>query len=216
MNFKNLLCGFRIAIGNRKVGQNMSLSLIHSSSIYDSELACNLMESSVQPSDNWRFEHLRSWSAYTGLSLLSDSLVSGFPNRLSEPLNRAKALGTRLAFAQLIGIWGTYGFKILIRETIYWCQCKGSAFSSIILRPWVEVRQRTEPESPSLKDKRGVHKTTSATPVSDRVPIYDTVRQSLSHYVTLERYWFIRCSTHVPNLINIYIYIYDKTLLRVL
>jgi hypothetical protein len=29
---------------------------------------------------------------------------------LSEPLNRAKALGTRLAFAQLIGIWGTYDF----------------------------------------------------------------------------------------------------------
>ena len=30
------------------------------------------------------------------------------------------------------------------------------------------------------------------------------VRQSLSHYVTLERHWFIRRSTHVPNLTQLW------------
>jgi hypothetical protein len=42
------------------------------------------------------------------------------------------------------------------------CQCKGSTFSSVILRPWVGVRPRIEPGSPSLKGKRGGHDTTSA------------------------------------------------------
>jgi hypothetical protein len=45
---------------------------------------------------------------------------------------------------------------------LMWCQCKGSSFSSIVLRPWVEVRARIEPESPSLKGKRADHDTTSA------------------------------------------------------
>jgi hypothetical protein len=36
---------------------------------------------------------------------------------------------------------------------------KGSTFSSIILRPWVEVRPRIEPVFPSLKGKRGDHDT---------------------------------------------------------
>jgi hypothetical protein len=31
----------------------------------------------------------------------------------------------------------------------YWCQCKGGAFSSVILRPWVELLTRLDPWSPS-------------------------------------------------------------------
>ena len=46
--------------------------------------------------------------------------------------------------------------------TIYWCQCGGSTFSSVILRPWVEVRARTEPRSSGLKGKHGEQDTTSA------------------------------------------------------
>ena len=74
---------------------------------------------------------------------VSRSLVSGFPNRLLCPID--------------IGYPRYLRFNVLIQEslTIYWCQCQGSTFSSIILRPWVEVRPRIEPRFPILKGKRG-------------------------------------------------------------
>ena len=47
---------------------------------------------------------------------------------------------TQQDIAQLTGDPRYLRFNVLIREDAkgtYWCQCKGSPFSSIILRPWV-------------------------------------------------------------------------------
>ena len=60
---------------------------------------------------------------------------------------------TQPAIAQLTRDRGICGLTSLSektweRLTIYWCQCKNSSFSSLILRPWVEIRPRLEPCPP--------------------------------------------------------------------
>ena len=68
---------------------------------------------------------------------------------------------TQQSIAQLTGDPRYLRFNVLIREDAkglpftYVNACKGSPFSSIILRARVEVRPRLEPWPPSIEDNCG-------------------------------------------------------------
>ena len=70
----------------------------------------------------------------------------------------------RAVLGGLLGLGGLYPSSIRRIKSrpkrteclaIYWCQCKDSPFSSIILRPWGRSDQNLEPWSAILEDKNG-------------------------------------------------------------